>query len=346
MVVKAAVVGATGYTGIELVRILLSHPSVEISSITSNSQPGKIYADIFPSFKDLTSIKTELFDPELIAGKSDVVFTALPHGLSMEKVSLLLDKGVKVIDLSADFRFKSAKTYKNWYGEHSSPDLLEESVYGLPELNRAAIRKSRLIANPGCYPTSVILPLLPFIKDELLDFESIVINSASGVSGGGRSLSAESLFCEVNEGFRAYKVGEHRHTPEIEEVLSHSAGENIKVTFIPHLLPLNRGILSTITAGLKRGGSTKDFSDKLSDFYHDEPFVRVCPHGSYPDISGVRGSNYCDIGIKVDERTRRIILVSAIDNLVKGAAGQAVQNMNIIFDLKEDEGLGHIPLSL
>ncbi|MDT8317207.1 MAG: N-acetyl-gamma-glutamyl-phosphate reductase [bacterium] len=344
--IRAAVVGATGYTGLELVRILSTHKDVELTAITSRSNPATLFSEIFPSFKGIVSLKTEEFDATAISTKADLVFVALPHGSAMDVVASLLTEGLKVIDLSADFRFSSLSTYEQWYGGHSCPELLKETVYGLPELNRERIANARLVANPGCYPTSVILPLMPLIKEDRIVNESVVVNSASGASGAGRSAIVSNIYCEVNDSFKAYKVGEHRHTPEIEELLSLAAGEELLISFTPHLIPMNRGICSTITAKLKNNLSTKDLLKILEDFYHKETFVRIYPEGSYPDTANVRGSNYCDIGLKVDERTGRVVIVSVIDNLVKGAAGQAVQNMNIMFGIDEGEGLNHVPFSI
>ena len=344
--IRAAVVGATGYTGLELVRILSTHKDVELTTITSRSTPATLFSKIFPSFKDIIFLKTEEFDAATIARKADVVFVALPHGNAMDVVASLLTEGVRVIDLSADFRFSSLSTYEQWYGEHSFPELLKEAVYGLPELSREKIAHAKLVANPGCYPTSVVLPLTPLLREGLIINETIVVNSASGASGAGRSASLPNIYCEINDSFKAYKVGEHRHTPEIEEFLSIAAGEELLISFTPHLAPMNRGICSTITAKLKDNTSTKDLLKILDDFYHNETFVRICPEGTYPDTANVRGSNYCDIGLRVDERTGRVVIVSVIDNLVKGAAGQAVQNMNIMFGLGEEEGLAHVPLLL
>lgn len=344
--IKTAVVGATGYSGLELIRILLTHPDVKLTAITSRSQPGRAISEIFPALKYRTDLITEAFSPAAIAEKADIIFTALPHGASMETVNSLLDQDVKVIDLSADFRFKDKRIYEEWYGEHKAPLILDKSVYGLPELNRAEIKSATLVGNPGCYPTSAILPLLPLLKEKVIDEQTIVINSASGVTGAGRGASTGNLFCEVNENFKPYKVGEHRHTPEIEEALKSSTGSNIKVTFTPHLAPMNRGILSTISANLKDVASTRDILNIVEGYYEDESFVRICPEGVYPGTSDVRGSNYCDIGVRVDERTGRVVIMSALDNLVKGAAGQAVQNMNIMSGLREDEGLRHIPISI
>jgi len=344
--IKVAVIGATGYTGLELVRILSSHPQVELTMLTSRSQAGTLYSDLFPLFKGVISLKLEEFDASQVAANAHVAFTALPHGCSMETVAALLEEGLKVIDLSADFRFSNLDVYNDWYAKHQFPQLVGEAVYGLPELYRDKIKSARIVGNPGCYPTSVILALAPFIKENIIKRDTIVVNSASGVSGSGRSASLGNIFCEANESFKAYKPGAHRHTPEMEEVLGDLCGENIGITFIPHLLPLNRGILSTITASLTQEYSTKELLDLVTTYYKNEPFVRICSEGTYPDTAMVRGSNYCDIGLKVDERTGRLIIVSAIDNLVKGAAGQAVQNMNIIYKMNEDEGLSQLPLSL
>ncbi|MBE9504583.1 MAG: N-acetyl-gamma-glutamyl-phosphate reductase [Proteobacteria bacterium] len=344
--IKTAVVGATGYSGLELIRILLTHPQVKLTVITSRSQPGIAISEIFPALKNRTNLITESLIPAAIAEKADIVFTALPHGASMDVVNSLVEQNMKVIDLSADFRFRDQKVYTEWYGEHKAPLLLDKAVYGLPELNRAEIKSATLVGNPGCYPTSAILPLLPLLKEKVIDDKTVVINSASGVTGAGRSASTGNIFCEVNESFKPYKVGEHRHTPEIEEALKSSSGSEIKVTFTPHLAPMNRGILSTVTANLKEGMSTSKILNILKGFYEHEPFVRICPEGVYPDTSDVRGSNYCDIGVKVDERTGRVVIMSALDNLVKGAAGQAVQNMNLMSGLGEDAGLRHIPISI
>lgn len=342
--VKAAVVGATGYSGLELIRILLTHPKAELVALTSKSQPNKAISEIFPSLKTETDLITEEFNPLNLAEKADVVFTALPHGTSMEVVNSLVECNVKVIDLSADFRFKDSETYSKWYGDHKAPHLLKKFVYGLPEINREDIKNAQLVGNPGCYPTSAILPLLPLLMKKVIDPKTIIVNSVSGVTGAGRSPSLDSLFCEVNEGFKPYKVTAHRHAPEIETVLSDSIGSEIVLSFIPHLAPMNRGIVSTITADLNVKFSTKEILTIFENHYKNDHFIRICPEGSFPDSSNVRGSNYCDIGVKVDERTGRVVLMSALDNLIKGASGQAVQNMNIIFGLNECEGLKQIPL--
>ncbi len=344
--INAAVIGATGYTGLELIRILLAHPSVELKVLTSKSQPDRAISDIFPFLKGSTDHVTEVFDAETVAGSCDVAFTALPHCSSMRVVAALMEKGLKVVDLSADFRFSDIAVYNEWYGPHTAAGLLPQSVYGLPELNRESIKDARLVGNPGCYPTSAILPLAPLLRKGIVDAGTIVINSASGVSGAGRSASLDNIFCEVNENFKAYKPGLHRHTPEIEETLKAVTGEDVRVTFVPHLVPINRGILTTTTATLRRNVSTGEVLELLKDFYGDERFIRICREGVYPGTAAVKGSNYCDIGVKVDGRAGRVILISAIDNLVKGASGQAVQNMNIMFGLDEGEGLCGVPLNL
>jgi N-acetyl-gamma-glutamyl-phosphate reductase len=275
---------------------------------------------------------------------ADLVFLALPHGVSMEVVPQFLKAGRRVIDLSADFRIRDAASYEAWYGRHTAAGTIPEAVYGLPELYRDRIRKSRLIANPGCYPTSIILGLAPVLRSHWVDPSSVIADSKSGVSGAGRDPQIASLFCEVDGGFKAYKVGRHRHTPEIEQELSLLAGTEMKISFTPHLLPVKRGILSTIYATLDRDMTGADATALYREFYRDEPFVRVCRAGEFPNLSSVVGSNYCDIGVTVDPRTRRIIIVSVIDNLIKGASGQAIQNMNLMCGLKEETGLPVIAL--
>lgn len=344
MTIKAAIFGASGYTGQELTRILSGHPQVELVAVTSRRFAGKAVSDVFPSLCGLTSLKYEDATPERIAGLCDVAFLALPHGVSMDIAPAFVKAGKKVIDLSADYRIRDLPTYEKWYAKHKSAVLLADAVYGLPELYRSTIETSSLIANPGCYPTSIILGLAPALKNGLVDPSTIIADSASGVSGAGRDPLIGSLFCEVDGGFKAYKVGNHRHTPEIEQELAYLAGEAFAVTFTPHLLPVKRGILSTLYATLKKEISVGELRELYASFYHAEAFVRVCPEGVYPNVSSVAGSNYCDIGVAVDLRTRRIIVLSAIDNLIKGAAGQAVQNMNIMCSLPEDSGLKTAPL--
>lgn len=342
--VKVAVYGASGYTGQELLRFLMRHPQVEITSITSRKYKGISLSDVFPVFKDLTAIAFMDASPEDVIPLCDVVFLALPHGEAMNIVPKFLDSGKKVIDLGADFRFKDVCTYEEWYGKHSSPDFVKRAVYGLPELYRDSLKGVDFVANPGCYPTGAILGLAPLIVHKCLDNSSIIVDSKSGVSGAGREPQLGSLFCEVNEGFKAYKVCSHRHTPEIEQELSLLAKRDIKISFIPHLIPVNRGILSTIYGMGKTRLSIPELVNIYENFYRNEPFVRIQKPGVMPNISSVRGSNCCDIGITIDDRTGRIIVVSVIDNLVKGAAGQAIQNMNLMCGLPENAGLDIVPL--
>ena len=344
---KVAVVGASGYTGVELLRLLHCHPEVAVTCITSEQSAGKPVAEVFPTLRNRYSQVLENLEPVRVAEKADLVFTALPHKAAMEVVPTFLKLGKRVIDLSADYRFSDASVYEQWYEPHMNPELLEKAVYGLPEVRRAKIKGAKLVGNPGCYPTSIILGLIPLLKNGLIDHKTIVADSKSGVSGAGRGAKVENLYCEVNDGFKAYGVGGvHRHIPEIEQELSLAAGEPVTISFTPHLVPMDRGILSTIYARLAGSASAADLVKLYADFYDGEPFVRILPVGSFPSTAHVRGSNFCDIGITVDFRTGRVIVVSAIDNLVKGAAGQAVQNMNIVCGLPETlalEGLALFP---
>jgi N-acetyl-gamma-glutamyl-phosphate reductase len=342
---KAAVVGASGYTGIELIRILHNHPEVAVTSVTSEQSAGKRLSDVFPSLRGHYDATLEPLVPEKIAEKTDIVFTALPHKAAMEVVPAFLAAGKIVIDLSADYRLHDPEVYAAWYETHLNPELLSEAVYGLPELRRDEISGARLVANPGCYPTSIILGLMPLLKAGLVDTASIIADSKSGVSGAGRGAKVDSLYCEVNEGFKAYGVGGvHRHIPEIEQELSLLAGKETTISFIPHLVPMDRGILSTIYAAPLTSISAVELHSLYAEHYEGEAFVRVLRDGEFPSTAFVRGSNFCDIGITVDKRTGRIIVVSALDNLVKGAAGQAVQNMNLVCDFPETMGLELIPL--
>ncbi len=341
---KVAVVGASGYTGVELIRLLVGHPEIEISCVTSRQHEGLPISQVFPSLAGFCDLVCEPNDVAAIATKSDLVFTALPHQSAMEVIPGFLAAGCKVVDLSADYRLKDQTVYEQWYQAHSSPELLQEAVYGLPELFRSEIVSARLVANPGCYPTSVALGLAPLLKNGLIDPATLIIDSKSGTSGAGRGAKQGSLFCEVNEGFKAYGVASHRHTPEIEQTLSLLAGNPIKVSFTPHLLPVNRGILSTMYATLREEQSTDELLALYRQSYAEEPFVRVMPGGELPNVAIVKGTNFCDVGVVTDPRTGRVIVVSAIDNLVKGAAGQAVQNMNLICGFREQLGLGIVPL--
>jgi N-acetyl-gamma-glutamyl-phosphate reductase len=342
--VKAAIYGASGYTGQELLRLLLRHPQVEVAAITSRQYQGLPLAKVFPGFKGLTELVFGNYTPEETAALCDVVFLALPHGVSMQAAPIFYKAGKKVIDLSADFRIRDVKTYEKWYGSHTAPDLLRKAVYGIPELYRTKIAESAFIANPGCYPTSVILGIAPLLKGNYIEGASIIVDSKSGVSGAGREPKIEMLFCEVDEGFKAYNVGRHRHTPEMEQELSILAGKSVVISFTPHLLPVNRGILSTIYATMAKEATMAEMLEIYRNFYAHEQFVTVYGDGSLPNISYVRGGNSCHIGLFVDERTKRIIIISAIDNLVKGGAGQAIQNMNVMCGFTENAGLNMTPL--
>lgn len=333
-----AVIGATGYAGAELMRILTGHTKVTVTHAVSKSYAGQKIRDIYPSFAacDLT---LEALDPDAVCDGTDIVFTCLPHGASADIVPELLKKGVRVIDLSGDFRYNDAAVYEQWYGmTHSAGHLLEKSVYGMPELHRDAIAKTRLVGNPGCYTTSAILALYPLLKVGLIAPDGIIVDAKSGTTGAGRSEKLPLIFSEVDESMKAYGVATHRHTSEIEQELSSAAGQNIALSFTPHLLPIKRGILSTIYAT-----PTADEAAIRDAYamYNDEPFVHVYNEG-LPEIKHVAGSNNCAIGLVYDERLNRLVIVSCIDNLVKGAAGQAVQNMNILLGLDETEGLSNI----
>jgi N-acetyl-gamma-glutamyl-phosphate reductase len=337
---KIAIVGSSGYTGGELFRILLHHPRAMVTAVTSEKSAGKPITSIFPHLAGLTGLICEPLDPDAIAKKADFVFLALPHVTAQEAAYQFHRLGKKVVDLSADYRLMDPALYEKWYEHcHQYPELLKSAVYGLPELHREKIKKASLIANPGCYPTSAILGLAPLLEKDIVDPKSIVIDSKSGVSGAGRSPSLAHHYPEVNEGLMAYKIGTHRHTPEIEQELSALAGGAVTVSFTPHLIPMNRGILATIYARFTQGTNTAQLHTLYETFYHNEPFVRLLPFGQFPNVRNVRGSNFCDIGVYADPRTGRAVVVTAIDNLVKGASGQAVQNMNLMMGFDETEGL-------
>ncbi len=331
---KAAIVGASGYSGQELIRLLLRHPHVDVTQFTSRQYAGKSVADVFPRFRGQIDATFTESDANRI--DSDVAFLALPHGVAVEYAPTLLKKGVKVLDLSADFRLKSAAVYKEFYEhEHAAPELLKQAVYGLPEIHREQIRGAKLVACPGCYPTSIILGLAPALKAGLAKTDSIVVNSLSGVSGAGRKVADEYLFTECNESARAYSVPKHRHLSEIEQEVSLLAGTDVTISFTPHLIPLNRGIVSTIALSLAK--KVEDALGVYRDFYKGEAFVRVTT--SLPDTKNVEMTNFCDISVRVDPRTNRLIVVSVIDNLTKGAAGQAVQCLNLVCGYEETTGL-------
>jgi N-acetyl-gamma-glutamyl-phosphate reductase len=311
---------------------------------TSRQYKGKKLSEVYPSLAGITDIICEDLQADELSARADLFFTAVPHQTAMAIVPDLLKAGKKVVDLSADFRLHDAAVYEKWYQEHTAPEYLAEAVYGLPELHRKQITEARLVANPGCYPTSVILGLAPLLQAEAVETESIIVDSKSGASGAGRAAQTGTLFCEVTEGFKAYKVAKHRHTPEMEQEISELSKKNVIISFTPHLLPMSRGILSTIYAKLTKSLTDADVNELYQNFYNEEPFVRLCETGAFPATQFVRGSNFCDIGFKTDNRTGRIVVLSAIDNLVKGAAGQAVQNMNLMCNLPETKGLLTVPL--
>ena len=343
--IKVGIIGATGYAGSELVRILLGHKDVEIKWYGSRSYIDKKYASIYQNFFQLVDANCMDDNMEVLADQVDVIFTATPQGLCASLVNEEILSKVKFIDLSADFRIKDVKVYEEWYKlEHKSPQFIEEAVYGLCEINREDVKKARLVANPGCYTTCSILTCYPLVKEGIIDPNTIIVDAKSGTSGAGRGAKVDNLFCEVNENMKAYGVATHRHTPEIEEQLGYACGEKITINFTPHLVPMNRGILATAYASLKKDVTYEEVKAIYDKYYADEKFVRVLEKDVCPQTKWVEGSNYVDVNFKIDPRTNRIIMMGAIDNLVKGAAGQAVQNMNLMFGLKESEGLELVPM--
>lgn len=339
---QVGIIGGTGYVGAELVRLLSNHGKVRISSISSVSYKGKKLSDIYPNFYNLNELICE--DSEAVIEKSDVVFIALPNGLSENIAQKILDKDKLCIDMGADFRFKDGLTYKKWYGkDFEIPELHVQSVYGLPELNREKIKTAKLIGNPGCFATSIELALLPLISNDIIEETGIISDSKSGVTGRGRGLSDPSLFNNCNENLSAYKIAKHRHTPEIEETLNSISNNEVKLTFTPHLLPINRGILSTIYTTPRRDVDMEKLHEEYSGFYSSEPFVNVLPLGESAKINNVRLSNYCQISLHYDEENGKLILISCIDNMIKGSAGQGIQNMNIASGLDETDGLSAVP---
>lgn len=343
--IKAGIIGATGYVGSELVRLLRNHKNVEIKYITSHSYVGQKYDSIYENYRDVFAMECSEQDIEKIAEDVDVLFIALPHGIASGEINENILKKTKVIDIGADYRLKDQSVYEEWYNtKHMSPELLEEAVYGLCELNREKIKKTRIVANPGCYPTSTTLSLLPLIKEGLVEEDSLIVDAKSGVTGAGRSLNIGTHYTECNESMKAYAIASHRHTPEIEEQLSMISNSEVMISFTPHLIPMNRGILTTSYAKLKKKMSYDEVKAVYEKYYKDEYFIRLTKEGVFPETKWVKGSNFCDIGIKVDERTGRVIVVGAIDNMIKGAAGQAVQNMNIMFDIDEKSGLEDVSI--
>lgn len=333
-----AVLGATGYAGVELLRILAQHPRVRLTVITSQQFVGKRVSEVYPSLVGKCDLVLEEINEEKIASQIDLAFAALPHETSMDVVAELVERGKRVIDLSADFRLRDPNTYGRWYRSHKAPHLLREAIYGLTEIHRSTIAKARLVANPGCYPTGAVLGLAPLFAAKMVQ-GTVLIDAKSGVTGAGRSNAVELSFSEVNENFKAYNVGVHRHTPEIEQELSQIAKRSVPVLFAPHLVPMSRGILSTMYVELKKFLGEERLTKVYRDFYRRDPFIRILSAGSFPQTKEVRGSNDCAIGFRYDSRVRRLVVITAIDNLVKGAAGQAVQNMNLMCGWPEVEGL-------
>ena len=343
--IKVGIIGATGYAGVEIVRLLQQHKDAEVVWYGSRSYIDKKYADVFANMFEIVDEKCLDDNIEELADKVDVIFTATPQGLCSSLVNEEILNKVKIIDLSADFRIKDVATYEKWYKiEHKSPEFIDEAVYGLCEINREKTKGARLIANPGCYTTCSILSIYPMVKEGLIDPKSIIIDAKSGTSGAGRGAKVPNLFCEVNENIKAYGVGTHRHTPEIEEQLGYAAGEEVLINFTPHLVPMQRGILVTAYANLKKEVTYEEVKAVYDEYYKKEQFIRVLENETPPETRWVEGSNYVDVSFKIDERTGRIIMMGALDNLIKGAAGQAVQNMNIIFGLPENEGLQQVPM--
>ena len=343
--IKAGIIGATGYAGGELVRILTGHKDVEIKWYGSRSYIDKKYAEVYQNMFQIVDDKCMDDNMEALADQVDVIFTATPQGLCASLVNEEVLSKVKIVDLSADFRIKDVATYEEWYKiQHPTPQFIPEAVYGLCEINREAVKKARLVANPGCYPTCSTLSIYPLLKEGLIDPGTIIIDAKSGTSGAGRGAKVDNLYCEVNENIKAYGVANHRHTPEIEEQLSYAAGQPVLINFTPHLVPMNRGILITAYASLKKEVSYEEVKAAYDKYYANEKFVRVLEKDVCPQTKWVEGSNYVDVNFKIDPRTKRVIMMGAMDNLVKGAAGQAVQNMNLMFGLKESEGLELVPM--
>lgn len=343
--IKVGIIGSTGYAGNELVRILHGHQDAEIKWYGSRSYVDRKYADVYQNMFQIVDDVCKDDNMQALTEEVDVIFTATPQGFCASLLDEEILAKVKIIDLSADYRIKDVATYEKWYGiAHQSPQFIKEAVYGLCEVNRKDIKGARLLANPGCYTTCSILTIYPLAKEGLIDMNSIIIDAKSGTSGAGRGAKVENLFCEVNENMKAYGVTTHRHTPEIEEQLGYASGEQVLLNFTPHLVPMNRGILVTAYATLKPGVTEEEVRNAYEKYYAGEKFVRVLQPGVCPQTKWVEGSNYVDVNVKVDPRTNRVVMMGALDNLVKGAAGQAVQNMNLMFGLDESEGLDLVPM--
>ncbi|MEH7154658.1 N-acetyl-gamma-glutamyl-phosphate reductase [Neobacillus drentensis] len=342
---KAAIIGGTGYGAVELVRLIDKHPYLEIGSVISNSQSGSSFSGIYPHLSEIVDQPLGKFDVNELSEKNDVVFFATPSGVSSKLAPQLIDREVKCIDLSGDFRLRSGEIYESWYKHAPAEDkYLKQAIYGLSEVYPDKIKTANLIANPGCYPTASSLGLIPILTSKLSDEKSIIIDAKSGVSGAGRGLSLTAHYSEINENLKAYKLGAHQHIPEIEQVLSDESGNPLTISFTTHLVPMTRGIMCTMYVNLKEEISTKKVIDLYKHFYQESHFIRVRPDGNIPSTKEVSGSNYCDIGLHVDERTNRLTIISVIDNLVKGAAGQAIQNVNLMNGWDERTGLTDIPM--
>lgn len=343
--IKVGIIGATGYAGGELARILMGHKDAKIVWYGSRNYIDKKYADVYQNMFQIVDAKCLDDNMEELAKKADVIFTATPQGFCASVISEAILADTKIVDLSADFRIKDVDTYEKWYGiQHKSPQFIEDAVYGLCEINREDVKGARLVANPGCYTTCSILTAYPLAKEGLIDMSTLIIDAKSGTSGAGRGAKVGNLYCEVNENIKAYGVASHRHTPEIEEQLGYAAKEDVRISFTPHLVPMNRGILATEYATLTKQATYEEIKAVYDKYYKEEKFIRVLEEGVCPETKWVEGSNYVDINFKIDPRTNRIIMMGAIDNLVKGAAGQAVQNMNLMFGLPESEGLELVPM--
>ena len=341
--IKVGIIGATGYAGSELVRLITQHPKAELVTMTSQSYAGQEYKEVYSNYSHLDYVCEEEHIEEM-AEKCDVIFLALPHGVASKKINADILSKTKIIDLGADFRIQDVDVYEKWYTTHYSKDILPEAVYGLCEINRDKIKGKRIVANPGCYTSCSILSLYPLVKEGMIDLSSIIIDAKSGATGAGRGLSLGNHYCELNESVKAYKVASHRHTPEIEEQLSIAAGQEIVLNFTPHLIPMDRGILATCYATLNKKYTYDDIRKAYEKHYGNEHFIRLTKEGVFPETKWVKGSNFVDIGFTVDERTNRVIVIGALDNLFKGAAGQAVQNMNIIMGIEETTGIDYVPI--
>ena len=341
--IKVGIIGATGYAGSELVRLITQHPKAELVTMTSQSYAGQEYKEVYSNYSHLDYVCEEEHIEEM-AEKCDVIFLALPHGVASKKINADILSKTKIIDLGADFRIQDVDVYEKWYTTHYSKDILPEAVYGLCEINRDKIKGKRIVANPGCYTSCSILSLYPLVKEGMIDLSSIIIDAKSGATGAGRGLSLGNHYCELNESVKAYNVASHRHTPEIEEQLSIAAGQDIVLNFTPHLIPMDRGILATCYATLNKKYTYDDIRKAYEKYYGNEHFIRLTKEGVFPETKWVKGSNFVDIGFTVDERTNRVIVIGALDNLFKGAAGQAVQNMNIIMGIEETTGIDYVPI--